>query len=81
MTDISPHTAAQIAQAHKRLDAHENRITKIEIHTAGESVRMQNIEHQLASLQSGVSWANKLIIGGIVMGVIAFLLQGGFHVG
>lgn len=80
MTDISHH-ATQLSHAHQRLDAHETRITRLEIHTAGEAVRNQNFESSLKEIKSGISWITRLIIGGIVAGVVAFIINGGLNVG
>ena len=80
MTDISPHHAARIDQAHSRLDALETRTTKLEIHSAGETVRSQNIEKSLTEIQSGITWINRLVIGGIILGAVGFMISGGFNV-
>ena len=80
MTDISPHHAARIDQAHSRLDALETRTTKLEIHSAGETVRSQNIEKSLTKIEGSISWLNRLLISGIIMGAIAFILEGGLNV-
>ena len=81
MTDIPAHHADQIARAHQRLDGHEARITKLEVHSAAETVRSQNIELSLGEIKSGITWITRLIIGGIVAGAVAFLISGGFNVG
>ncbi len=75
-----PHHVDQIVQAHRRLDAQESRITKLEIHSAGEAVRSQNIERSLTEIQSGITWITRLVIGGIIVGIVTFLLSGGFNV-
>lgn len=80
MTDIDAHRAEQIAQAHRRLDAQESRIHKLEIHTAGEAVRSQNIERSLADIQSGITWITRLVIGGIIAAAVAFVITGGLNV-
>lgn len=81
MSDLPQHHADQIAQAHRRLDTHETRLTKLEIHSAGETVRSQNIERSLGEIQSGITWITRLVIGGIIAGAVAFLISGGFNVG
>ncbi|OHC43976.1 MAG: hypothetical protein A2092_11980 [Rhodobacteraceae bacterium GWE1_64_9] len=80
MTDLGQHHAERLAQAHQRLDAHENRLTKLEIHSAGEAVRSQNIERSLGEIQSGITWITRLVIGGIIAGAVAFVLSGGLNV-
>lgn len=79
MTELAHHHS--IAQAHQRLDAHEGRITKLETHTAVEAVRSQHIQEALTSIQSGITWITRLVIGGIVAGAVAFVLSGGLNVG
>ncbi|MDP5307914.1 hemolysin XhlA family protein [Paracoccus spongiarum] len=80
MTDFGTHHADQIVQSHRRLDAHEARLTKLEIHSASETVRSQNIERSLTEIQSGITWITRLVIGGILAGILTFLLSGGFNV-
>lgn len=81
MADISTHHAEQLAIAHRRLDAHDSRINKIEVSAAGEAVRSQNIEEALTEIKSGITWITRLVIGGIIAGIITFALAGGFNVG
>ena len=81
VSDLPQHQAERIAQAHQRLDTHESRLTKLEIHSAGETVRSQNIERSLGEIQSGITWITRLVIGGIIAGAVAFLMAGGLNVG
>lgn len=87
VTDTN-HLQAHIEQARqrqdvheRRLDSHEIRLTKLEIHTAGETVRSQNIETSLAKIEGGVTWITRLVIGGILAGFLAFIISGGLNVG
>lgn len=80
MTDIS-HLTEQTALAQRRLDQHEGRLTRLEVHTAEEKVVRQNIERSLAEIQSGISWITRLVVGGLVAGAIAFIVSGGLNVG
>ena len=80
MTDFPQHHTARDIQAHARLDALESRTTKLEIHSAGETVRSQNIEKSLTKIEGSISWLNRLLISGIIMGAIAFILKGGLNV-
>lgn len=79
MTDLSPHHADQIVQAHRRLDGHEARLAKLEVTAAGEAVRSANIERSLSEIRSDTRWAVRLIIGALLAAVVAFALRGGFH--
>lgn len=80
MTEFGAHHADNIAHAHRRLDAHETRINRLEVTQAGEAVRAQNIERSLGEIQSGITWITRLVVGGIIAGAVAFALAGGFNV-
>jgi hypothetical protein len=78
----------RFGQVHQRMDAHEGRlaahdgrITKIEIDASASAVRWTNIDERLTAVQSGITWITRLVIAGIVGGVLAFILQGGLNVG
>lgn len=81
VTDITQHHAARIDQAHQRLDAHERRITSLETHTAVAEERSKHIQASLSNIQSGITWIQRLVIGGIITAAVAFLLGGGLNVG
>lgn len=88
MTDISALHAEQIAQAHRRLDAQDSRLTTVEglvtdlkVLTAQEAVRSRNIEAQLKEIKSAIHWVGGLVIGGFITAAIGYALSGGFHVG
>ena len=80
MTDLSHHLD-RIAQAHQRLDQHDIRLTKLETHTAVAAERAEHIQKSLDKLENGQSWLIRLVLGGIVMGALAFLISGGMNVG
>lgn len=40
--------------------------------------RFNSLESSIKDVQGSLSWINKLVIGGIITGIIAFLIQGGF---
>lgn len=80
MTEFGPHHADQIAQAHRRLDAHEGRLTKLETSSAVATERLENFQRSLDKIDSGIGWLIKLVIGGIVAGALAFMMGGGFNV-
>lgn len=87
MTESSALHADQIAQAHRRLDAHDarhvksdERLTALEIHSAREAERSQNIVRSLAKIEAGITWITRLVIGGLIAGIVTFLLSGGFNV-
>lgn len=78
MTDASQH-AASYAEAHRRLDMHETRLTKLETVSAVAAERSEHIQKSLDKIESSQSWLIRLVLGGIIMGVIAFLLKGGLN--
>lgn len=59
------------ARNEAKWDAMENRI----------DTRFAGIESSLRDVQGSLSWVTKLIIGGIIMAVIAFMVGGGFAPG
>lgn len=81
MTDLPHHHGEQIVQAHRRLDSHEQRLAKLEIHAAGETVRSQNIERSLTDIQDGIKWITRIVVGALVAAVLAYMLKGGMNVG
>lgn len=81
VTDIANFHVERINQAHQRLDEHDNRLKSVETHVAVSAERDRHIQNSLGKLESGQTWLIRLVIGGIVMGAIAFLIAGGFNVG
>lgn len=79
VTDISAHIQ-RIDQAHQRLDIHDNRLTKLETHTAVAAERAEHIQKSLDKIESGQSWLIRLIIGAIILAGIAFAMKGGLNV-
>lgn len=43
--------------------------------------RFSNIEVSLNSVQGSLTWVTRLLIGGIIMAVVAFMVGGGFKIG
>lgn len=80
MTDISHHIQ-RIDQAHQRLDQHDNRLTKLETHTAVASERAEHIQKSLDKIESGQTWLIRIVIGAIVAAGLAIILKGGANVG
>lgn len=80
VTDLSVHLQ-RIDQAHSRLDLHDNRLTKLETHTAVAAERAEHIQKSLDKIESGQTWLIRLIIGAIILAGVAFALKGGLNVG
>ena len=92
---MTEHAQDQLLQVHRRLDAqdsrfsasetrlgsHDQRLSALETQQAVSEERATHIRKSLDKIESGIGWANKLIIGGILAGVVGFLIRGGFHVG
>ena len=55
----------------------ERRIQLIETHQAVESVHRENVAERLSAIEDTLSWLVRLVIGGLVMGLVGFVLQGG----
>ncbi|AWD21601.1 hemolysin XhlA family protein [Fuscovulum blasticum] len=80
MTDVNSFHVERINQAHKRLDEHDGRLKSVETHVAVAAERDRHIQQSLSDIKGSLSWITRLVLGGIVMGAIAFLLAGGFNV-
>lgn len=80
MTDISHHIQ-RIDQAHQRLDQHDNRLTKLETHTAVVNERLAQSQKSLDKIESGQTWLIRIVIGAIVAAGLAIILKGGANVG
>ena len=80
MTDVSQFIES-LQNAHRRLDGHDSRINKLEVHTAEEAVRAVNIEKSLVKIQDGITWVQRLVIGALIVAALGFALKGGFNVG
>lgn len=92
MTD---HAQDQMLQVHRRLDAqdhrlksqegrldgHDGRIRQLETQQAVADERAAHIKNSLDEIRDGQRWLIRLVIGGILAGIVAFLIRGGFHVG
>jgi hypothetical protein len=81
----------RFGQVHQRVDAHEQRlmsqetrVTRLEVDAAAQAaaqvVRDENIDRRLTEIHSGITWVTRLVIGGILTGIIAFVIAGGLNV-
>lgn len=69
-----------LVQAHRRLDAHEIRLTRLETEAAVSQERQRQIQGSLSKIEGGITWITRLIIGGMIAGVVAFIISGGLNV-
>ena len=58
----------------------ETRLIAAETRNAVDDVHRQNVEKRLSAIEDTLKWLVRLIIGGMVMGLLAFLLKGGFDI-
>jgi len=87
VTDLPNFHVERINQAHQRLDAVDSRLKSVETHVAVATERAKNMQDTLGEIKGALSdikgtitWVTRLIIGGIIMGAVAFALAGGFNV-
>lgn len=81
MTEFGTHHAEQIAQAHRRLDAHDMRLNTIEVSQAREAERNVQMQKSLGEIQENLKWITRLLLGGIIGAAITFVVAGGLNVG
>ena len=62
----------------ERLNSHDLRITALETRNAVDAVRWDNITVRLDKIEGTLTWLVRLIIGGLLMAIVGFALQGGF---
>ena len=55
----------------------ERRIIALETQNAVEEVHRANVSDRLTAIEDTLKWLVRLIVGGLLMGVLAFVLQGG----
>jgi hypothetical protein len=55
----------------------ERRIAALELRNAVEEVHRINVSERLTAIEDMLKWLVRLIIGGLLMGGLAFVLQGG----
>ncbi|ARE40896.1 hypothetical protein RGUI_2755 [Rhodovulum sp. P5] len=76
MTEIDQHPHG-IAQAHRRLDAHEQRIASLETMAAVATERDRQIREDLGTIKGGIKWLMVLVLGGLGAAAVDFILSGG----
>jgi hypothetical protein len=59
------------------IDGIERRIATLELRNAVEEVHRINVSARLTAIEDMLKWLVRLIIGGLLMGGLAFVLQGG----
>lgn len=70
-----------MAEMEQRITAIEARLSTVERNGAVEAVHRDNVEKRLFSIEDTLKWLVRLIFGGMLMGVVAYALGGGFNLG
>jgi len=55
----------------------ETRLIAAETRSAVDEVHRANLDKRLGGIEDTLKWLVRLIVGGMVMGFVAFALQGG----
>lgn len=71
----------RINEAHRRLDRHDGRLGQLETDRAVSQEQYKSIVKSLDKISGTMTWMNRLIVGGIVTGIIAFIISGGLNLG
>lgn len=58
----------------KQLDS---RVNRLEIQHTRSETRIDHVEKKLDKIDSNTTWILRLIVGGIIMAVLGFFIQGG----
>lgn len=59
----------------------EKRLQSLELRNAVDEVHRNNVESRLGSIEDTLKWLVRLIMGALLLGAIAYALQGGFSLG
>ncbi len=55
----------------------EKRLQSLELRNAVDEVHRNNVESRLGAIEDTLKWLVRLIMGALIMGAIAYGLQGG----
>lgn len=58
----------------------ERRLVKLETRNAVDEVHRLNVAARLEAIEDVLRWLVRLIIGGLLMGALAYAMQGGFTI-
>ena len=73
-----PHwKSGAIAMPGERPDTVAGRLAALELHNAVEQVHRANVSDRLSAIEDTLKWLVRLIVGGLLMGLLAFVLHGG----
>ncbi len=55
----------------------ETRVVALETQSAIDDVHRANVRDRLGHIEDTLKWLVRLVLGGLLMGAIAFVIQGG----
>lgn len=55
----------------------DRRLNALELRNAAEEVHRQNVSVRLGAIEDTLKWLVRLIVGGLLMALIAYIVQGG----
>lgn len=58
-----------------------SRLSALEKQSAVDGVHRDNVERRLTEIEGGVKWIQRLLIGGFLMAVIGWIVNGGIAIG
>ena len=64
----------------QRITSLESKVGYLETRVAVAESNIAEIRQDIAGIKDNTTWILRLIIGGLIMAVIAFLISGGFNV-
>lgn len=64
----------------RRLSDIEERVRAVEVGAATTAAHNANVERRLSSIEDTLKWLVRLVVGGLIMALVAFLINGGFSV-
>jgi len=56
----------------------EDRVTVLELRNAADEVHHTNVESRLGGIEDTLKWLVRLIIGSLLIGLMGFIIRGGF---
>lgn len=61
-----------------KVDHHEGLISAIQMKDAVNDVHNKNIIARLDKIEGTLVWLNRIVLGGIIAGIVTFVISGGF---
>lgn len=61
-------------------DQVDQRLVALETRNAVDAVHRDNVADRLGAIEDALKWLVRLMIGGLLMGALSYLLQGGLRI-